>query len=106
MTHKTKTPEANWLSEDYPVVIFYAHVTAEEAMKLADHDMGDIKEDYGNITGVNHWWLKYQKVGEDDLSGCVDGVEAGDTCLIVKETSIRPKGVVTRITVPIFDGWE
>ena len=42
MTRKTKNPEAHWLSEDYPVVIFYAHVTPEYAMKLADHDMGDM----------------------------------------------------------------
>lgn len=106
MTHKTKSPKAEWLTEDYPVVILYAHVTAEEAMKLAEHDIGDIKEEYGNITGVNHWWLKYQKIGEGDLIWCVDGCEAGDTVFVVKETSVRPKGVVTRITVPIFDGWE
>lgn len=98
-------PEARWLTEDYPVVIFYAHVSKDEASKIAEHDIGDIQEDYGDITGVNHWWVKYQKVGEDDLTMCEDGVESGDTVLVVKETTNRPKGVVSRITVPIFSGW-
>lgn len=100
-----KKPEARYLTEDYPVVIFYAHVTPEEATKIAEHDIGDIKEDYGNITGVNHWWVKYQIAGEDDMPSCEDGIEIGDTVLVVKETTMRPKGVVSRITVPIFDGW-
>lgn len=101
----TKKPEARYLTEDYPVVIFYTHCSVEEAMKIADHDIGDINEDYGNITGVNHWWVKYQKCGEDDLPACEDGIDAGDTVLVVVEKTTRPKGVVSRITVPIFDGW-
>ena len=102
----TKKPEARYLTEDYPVVIFHAHVSPEEAMNIAEHDIGDIKQEYGNITGVNHWWAKYQKIGEDDMPSCEDGLEIGDTALFVRETTNRPKGVVTRITVPIFDGWE
>ena len=100
-----KNPESRYLTDDYPVVIFYAHVSAEEAMTIANHDIGDIKEDYGNITNVNHWWVQYQRVGEDDLPSCEDGIEAGDIVLVVKETTVRPKGVVSKITVPVFDGW-
>lgn len=100
-----KKPEARYLTEDYPVVILYAHVSPEEAMNISEHDIGDIKENYGNITGVNHWWVRYQKVGEDDMPSCGDGLEVGDTALVIRETTTRPKGVVTKITVPIFDGW-
>ena len=103
---KQKKPEARWCTEDYPVVIFYAHVSAGDALKIAEHDIGDIKEDYGEITGVNHWWIKYQKVGEDDLPSCDGDIDVGDTVMMMKETTKRPKGVVTRVTVPIFSGWE
>jgi hypothetical protein len=37
---------------------------------------------------------------------CEDGIEEGDIVLVVKETAMRPKGIVSKITVPIFDGWE
>lgn len=101
----TKKPEARYLTEDYPVVIFYAHVSPEEADRIAEHDIGDIEKDYGKITGVNHWWVKYQIVGEDDMPSCGEGIEIGDTALFLVEKAARPKGVVTKVTIPIFDGW-
>lgn len=102
---KSKKPEARWVSEDYPVVIFYAHVSVEQATEITEHDIGDVKEDYGNITAVNHWWVQYRKVGEDDLVNCECDVEPGDTVLWMKESEKRPKGIVTKVTVPEFDGW-
>lgn len=102
---KSKPPEARWLNEDYPVVIMYAHISAEEAMKIAEHDIGDIDCDYGKITSVIHGWVKYQKVGEDDLPMCEDGIEEGDTVLTITEKSERPRGVVSRVTIPVFEGF-
>lgn len=103
---KSKKPEARWLSEDYPVVVLYAHLSPEETMKLAEHDIGDIELDYGKITSVKHGWVQYRKVGEDDLVCCEDGVEPGDTVLWVSEKETRPKGVVSKLTIPTFEGWE
>ena len=103
---KPQPPRALWLTEDYPVVIFHAHVSPEEAMKIAEHDIGDIELDYGKITGVNHYWAQYRKVGEDDLVWCDGNVEAGDSVFVVKHVTKRPKGVCTKVTVPDFDGWE
>src|SRR5574344_717053 len=102
-----KKPEARWLSEDYPVVILHAHLSKDEAMKLAEHDIGDIELDYGKITSVTHGWVRYRKIGEDDLMCCEESVEAGDTVLwVVSEKETRPKGVVSQITIPTFEGWE
>lgn len=103
---KPKKPEARWVTEDYPVVIMYAHVTAEEAMKIAEHDIGDIKEDYGDITSVIHGWVRYAKASEDDLVMCEDYIEVGDTVYWITEKKERPKGVVSKVTIPVFDRWE
>ena len=103
---KAKSPRAMWLTEDYPVVILHAHVSPEEAMKISEHDIGDIEQEYGKITSVNHYWAQYRKAGEDDLPSCVDGIEEGDTVLCIRHTGKRPRGVCTKVTVPVFDGWE
>jgi len=97
-----KKPEARYFNEDYPVVIVYAHVTQTEAMTIAERDIGDIESDYGKCTSVSHEWCRYKKVNEDDLMGCDDGVEEGDTVMWMCGKK-KPAGVVTKITVLEFE---
>lgn len=100
-----KKGEAVHFNEDYPVVIMDVHISPEEAMVIAERDIGDIELDYGKCIGVRHFWARYQFIGEGDaLDDYDDDYVAGkDSLWYMYETSKRPKGVVKRVTVLEFD---
>jgi hypothetical protein len=104
MSKKVKTGEAVHFNDDYPVVIMNVHISPEEAMIIAEHDIGDIELDYGKCIGVRHFWAKYQFVSENDEPlDDYDLTPGKDSLWYIYETTKRPKGVVKRVTVLEFD---
>lgn len=93
-----KEPEAVQFNEDYPVVIFGAHLSKEEAIALAIHDLGDDFVDYDEVERVHHWYIRYEfQSDEDYISGYVDDKPVKIGAWFIHKT--RPKGVVRKATV-------
>lgn len=99
-----RNPTALYWNYDYPVVIEGDHVSETEAMKIAEHDIGDIELDYGKCKSVKHCWARYQFVAEgDDDQDDYDLIPGKDSMWYIYESSKRPKGVCKKITVVEFD---
>ena len=103
MTKKIKPGEAVHFNYDYPVVIMNVHISPEEAMVIAEHDIGDIESNYGKRIGARHFCARYQFVSEEDGADDYDFIPGKDALWYIYETSKRPKGVVKRVTVLEFD---
>jgi hypothetical protein len=94
----TKKPEAISFNEDYPVVILGAHLSKEDAIELAKHDLGRYFVDYGIVERVHHWYVKYRfQSDEDYISGYVDDKPVRVGAWYMCKT--RPKGVFRKATV-------
>lgn len=99
-----KDPEALFWNYDFPVVISGAHLPVDEAMKLAEHDIGDIELDYGKCIGVKYWWARYQFVSEDDYDEYSEDLIPGkDSMWYIYETKKRPKGICKKVTILEFE---
>jgi hypothetical protein len=100
---KPNPPQAIFWNDDYPVVIIGAHLSKEDAMIMAEHDIGDIDLDYGVCKCVYHWWAQYRFLRDGDYIDCDNDLESGkDGLWFVKRTENRPKGVTQRITILEF----
>jgi hypothetical protein len=99
-----KDPEALFWNCDFPVVIDGAHLPMNEAIKLANEDIGGIEDDYGKCVGVRYWWARYQFVSEDDYDDYNDDLEPGkDSLWYIHETTKRPNGICKKVTVLEFE---
>lgn len=78
-------------------VIAGAHLTAEEAEEQFGKKWRDESDETDKITRVDHAWLRYEKIGEDDMD--FEDVDPGTSLWILYETKKRPKGVTRAATV-------
>ena len=78
-------------------VISGAHLTAEEAEKQFGEKYRKETDEIGTISLVRNAWLRYEKIGEDDMD--FEDVDPGTSLWILYETNKRPKGVTRKATV-------
>jgi len=89
-------------------VIVGAHLTLEEAKdqfgKEYDEEVDDFDDKLklpitSTIDYINHWWVRYEYIGESNCPDDFDDPEPGDRMWMLKEQTSRPKGVVRKATV-------
>ena len=86
---------------DGVMVIVGEHLTLEESRKRFGDDYDEYVECDGcdPIKSVKHWWVRYEFIGEPNCPDDYDDPSPGDALWMLKETEIRPKGVVRKATV-------
>ena len=95
-TKRKKAPELIWMS-DGSWVIAGVHLTPEEAEAQFGEEFRKESDSTDKITVAQHAWLRYEKIGEDDMD--FEDIDLGTSLWILYETKKRPMGVTRAATV-------
>lgn len=95
-----KKPELIRFTDDVYVIVG-AHLTAEEAQEQfgKEYDEEIDLDEIATIDTVKHWWVRYEFIGENNCPDDYEDWEYGDKLWMLKEQTVRPKGVVRKATV-------